>query len=161
MKNFDGTKDGSLTQCRIYNGGTFNAKFSPDGRLAFLTLRNWKAAVDNPKRKLPFGCASQFSEILNYRATTKLYLEFDEEVSLRVPEILNSGLFDDAEIIDWNGVIVSNFVEDLFVALSKKSLKKLIFSAYKDEVGNFCIELRKKIPNLEIISVALNTKLRM
>jgi hypothetical protein len=151
-------KDGSPRQCWIHNGGTFNVQLGPDGRLLSLTLKNWRSMLRNTKRKLPFRCAGEFPEILKYRSAPSIWLDFDDEVAKNVPDILNSGLLDDAEIIRWNGVVATNAMEELFASLSKNKLKKVICGSHESAVGEFCIMLKKRIPNLEIVSTALNMR---
>ena len=151
-------ENGNWKQCWIFNGGTFNVEFNTDGRIAFLILKNWEAALAHPDRKTSFRCIDKLSDLFRLKASVKLHLDFDDAVANHVPEFLGSGIFDDVQCIRWNGTVANKHIDDLFLHLSRRSLKKIILGSYGDFVGEYCLMLRKKIPAVEIVSAALNMK---
>ncbi len=120
-------ENGAWKECRISPndapGTAFGIALQADGRVTFLAIRNWKAAVSDPRRRTPFQFAVELEDILAYGAgevcTIDPGLDFIEEL----PLILKSGFFDGTEVIRWIGGGFAEGFAALFEHLAKKISK--------------------------------------
>jgi len=161
-EEFSWFQDGRWKTCRISpldlaNVG-FSMEFNSDGCLKQLLLHRWEDAVRDQRRKTAFQCIDRFEELYKFPITRHFSLNVDDEFIHRIEEIKNVGFLDDAEIIWWVGDICCERLVDLFIFLSGKNLKKVIFGSYKSTVGDFVSSIKGRLPQLEIVSVALNSQ---
>ena len=159
-EEFSWFQDGSWKACNISlldaADTGLSMKFEFDGRLEYLLMHRWKDALCDPRRKTSFHCINRFDDLYKLFVTQEFSLNVDDEFTSRTEEIENAGFLNKANVIHWYSETCVDSLIDLFAFLSKKNLKKVIFESYESSTGDFVASMKSKLPQLDLVSMALN-----
>lgn len=153
-------ENGFWKECYISSMGVsspaFRIELQADQCVSVLVMRNWEAAVFDPRRLTSYRCAEKFEDILMFRAAQTCGIWVDSDFIKEIPLVLTSGFFDSTEIVHWNGNEFDDNVAVLLEHLSRKRLKEVELRSYTPRSAECALKLRQKLPNVNVISCALN-----